>query len=304
MSYELHQTLARAEDAGWREVLRWAGAFIAGFSSTQTRRSYQRDLHCWFAFCAAHDLHPYKGVRRTYVELYLRELEAQLPRPSNATLYRRISTLSSWFSWLEDEEVIVGNPAARVRRPSRYPRPQPWLDCNELTDLLAAAEDEGGYPYTLVCLLALNGLRVSEACTADIADLGGWRYQPTLQVLGKGDKPALIVLNPRTYQAIDQAIAGRAHGPLLLNRAQRRMQRHNAAAIIRRLATAAGITHPVTPHALRRSYITIGLLQGVSLREMQRAARHAKADTTVGYGQSERSFHKDPTFVLMAATAR
>jgi hypothetical protein len=38
-----------------------------------------------------------------------------------------------------------------------------------------------------------------------------------LQVLGKGDKPALIVLNPRTYQTIDQAITGRAHGPLLLN---------------------------------------------------------------------------------------
>ncbi|MGH8901184.1 MAG: hypothetical protein ACRDYA_05765 [Egibacteraceae bacterium] len=62
-----------------------------------------------------------------------------------------------------------------MRRPSRHPRPQPWLDRNELTDLLAAAEDDGGYRYALVCLLASNGLRVSEACGADIADLGGWR---------------------------------------------------------------------------------------------------------------------------------
>jgi integrase/recombinase XerD len=152
--------------------------------------------------------------------------------------------------------------------------------------------------------LALNGLRVSQACQADIADLGGWRYQPTLQVIGKGDKLALIVLNPRAYQAIDQAITGCAHGPLLLNQAQRRMRRHNAAAIIRRLAAKAGIARRVTPHTPRRSDITIGLLQGVPLREMQRAARHAKADTTVGYDQSERSFHKGPTFVLMAATAR
>ena len=82
------------------------------------------------------------------------------------------------------------------------------------------------------------------------------------------------------------------------------MMPHNAAAVVRRLANKAGITHHVTPHALRRSYITIGLLQGVPLREMQRAARHIKADTTVGYDQSERSFHRDPTFVLMAATAR
>jgi integrase/recombinase XerD len=98
----------------------------------------------------------------------------------------------------------------------------------------------------------------------DVADLGGWRYRSTLQVLGKGDKPALIVLNLRTYYL--SAIDGRAHGPLLLNRAQRRMQRHNAAAIIRCLATTAGIAGRLTPHALRRSYITIGLLQGAPLR--------------------------------------
>jgi hypothetical protein len=83
-----------------------------------------------------------------------------------------------------------------------------------LPDLLAVAEDEGGDPSALVCLLALNGLRVSQVCEADIADLGGLRYQPTLQVIGKGYKPALIVLNPRTYQAIDQAISGRAHAPV------------------------------------------------------------------------------------------
>ncbi|MGH8886070.1 MAG: tyrosine-type recombinase/integrase [Egibacteraceae bacterium] len=98
-------------------------------------------------------------------------------------------------------------------------------------------------------------------------------------MLGKGDKPALIVLNPRTCQAIDQAITGRAHGPLLLNQAQRRMQRHNAAAIIRRLAATAGIARRVTPHTLRRSYITIGLLQGVLLagdatRHPSRQSRH------------------------------
>lgn len=82
------------------------------------------------------------------------------------------------------------------------------------------------------------------------------------------------------------------------------MQRHNVAAMLVRLARSGGIDAHVTPHALRRSYITIGLLQGVPLREMQRAARHTKADTTVGYDQSDRSFHRDPTFVLMTATAR
>ena len=86
-----------------------------------------------------------------------------------------------------------------------------------MTDLLAAAEDEGGDAYALGCVLGLNWLRVSEACNANISDLAGSRYQPTLQIIGKGDKPAEIVLNPRTQQALDQAIDGRSAGPLLRN---------------------------------------------------------------------------------------
>ncbi len=105
-----------------------------------------------------------------------------------------------------------------MRRPTRHPTPQPWLDRNQLTDLLAAAEDEGGDAYAMTCLLALNGLRVSEACNANVTNLGGSRYQPTLRILGKGDKPAEIVLNPRTWQAIDQVVARGSQGPLRRNR--------------------------------------------------------------------------------------
>lgn len=79
-------------------------------------------------------------------------------------------------------------------------RSRGW-DRNEVTDLLAAAEAEGGRPYALICLLGLNGLRVSEACGPDVGDLGGARYQPTLRVVGKGDKPAEVPLNPWTHEA-------------------------------------------------------------------------------------------------------
>jgi len=49
----------------------------------------------------------------------------------------------------------------------------PWLDRNQLTDLLAAADDDGGADYATVCLLGLNGLRVAEACATglDVIDV-------------------------------------------------------------------------------------------------------------------------------------
>lgn len=71
----------------------------------------------------------------------------------------------------------------------------------------------GGYPYALVCLLGLNGLRVSEACSPDAADLGGSRYQSKLRIVGKGGKPAEIPLNPRTQQAIGETLGVRTEGP-------------------------------------------------------------------------------------------
>ena len=71
----------------------------------------------------------------------------------------------------------------------------------------------------------------------------------------KGDKPAEIPLNPRTHQAIDQALDGRSDGPLLLNRWGNRMQRHNAAAIVTRLARHVRITRRVRIPIEYREYL-------------------------------------------------
>ncbi len=122
----------------WEEARQLAGAFLASFQSAETRRGYRSDLRCWFGFCHSHGLHPFREIRRIHLEVYLRELETSTPGPANATLYRRISTLSSWFRWLEDEELNVGNPTARIRRPTHHPTPQPWLARNQLTDLLVS----------------------------------------------------------------------------------------------------------------------------------------------------------------------
>ena len=51
--------------------------------------------------------------------MYLRQLERQSPPLANSSR-RRISTLSSWFTLLEDEETNVGNAAVSALRPRRH----------------------------------------------------------------------------------------------------------------------------------------------------------------------------------------
>lgn len=74
----------------------------------------------------------------------------------------------------------VGHGGTRVRR-------RGWTATSSRT--CSPPQDEAGYACALIRLLGLNGLRVSEACSPDVGDLGGARYQPTLRIVGKADKP-------------------------------------------------------------------------------------------------------------------
>ena len=130
------------------------------------------------------------------------------------------------------------------------------LDRNEVGALLVAAGLGGPAEHALVSLLAINGLRVSEALGADIEALGLERGHRTLTIVRKGGKVVTIPLAPRTSRAIDLAIGERPEGPIFLDRTGRRLDRHAAWRIVRRLARRAGIPKPVGPHTLRHAFIT------------------------------------------------
>ena len=61
------------------------------------------------------------------------------------------------------------------------------------------------------------------------------------------------------------------------------MSRGSAARLLARVVRAAGVSTPASPHALRRTFCTAGLISGVPLRDMQYAMRHADARTTMRY---------------------
>jgi hypothetical protein len=65
-------------------------------------------------------------------------------------------------------------------------------------------------------------------------------------------------LAPRTARAIDLAVGERSEGPVFLAADGRRLDRHGAARIVRRVAGRAGICKPVGPHTLRHAFITAG----------------------------------------------
>jgi integrase/recombinase XerD len=105
----------------------------------------------------------------------------------------------------------------------------------------------------LISLLAINGLRISEALGADIDALGVERGHRTLTVLRKGGKIVTVPLAPRTARAIDLAIGERLDGPIFLRLDGQRMDRHCAERIVRRVGRRAGVDKPIGPHTLRHA---------------------------------------------------
>ena len=158
--------------------------------------------------------------------------------------------------------------------------------------------------HALISLLALNGLRVSEATSADIEHLGLERGHRTLTITRKGGKVVTIPLAPRTARPIDLAIGERTGGPVLLTADGRRLHRHGAGRIVRRTARRAGIgSKAVTPHTLRHAFITAALDAGVPLRDVQEAASHADPRTTIRYDRARGSLDRHATYIVAAYVA-
>jgi len=152
--------------------------------------------------------------------------------------------------------------------------------------------------HALISLLALNGLRVSEATGADIEHLGLERGHRTLTITRKGGKVVTIPLAPRTARAIDLAIGERTAGPLFLAADGRRLDRHGAARVVRRVTRRTKITKQVSPHTLRHAFITAALDAGVPLRDVQEAASHADPRTTMRYDRARTSLDRHATYIV------
>ncbi len=226
-----------------QERLALAG-FLAGYTGL-TREAYALDLRQYATWCHQRHIRLFEA-RRADIECFARDLEAKGRARGNGHPQA-----------VHDRRVLPVRGGRRPARPfSGRSRPHATgLDRNELGAVLVAGGLGPAPEHALISLLALNGLRVSEATGASIEALGTERGHRTLIITRKGGKVVTIPLAPRTARAIDLAIGERCEGPIFLIPGGRRLDRHGAARIVRRVARRTGITKIVGPHTLRHAFI-------------------------------------------------
>ncbi|MFI5837711.1 tyrosine-type recombinase/integrase [Micromonospora sp. NPDC051300] len=199
-------------------------AWLLSRRSPHTRRAYFADLAHFLAWLAETGLEPLR-VRRPDLDRYLAVLRASSPRPSPATINRRLASLSSWYGYLLDADVAIRNPVVAVDREpvDRDFSPTVGLTVAEVRALLRAADDvvsirrrrrmtafnawlvtAAERDRLLVGLLAHLGLRVGEALALRCEDLRHDAGHRTVLIRGKGGRrrqlpvpaPLLRLLDP------------------------------------------------------------------------------------------------------------
>jgi integrase/recombinase XerD len=183
-------------------------AYLARFKSS-SREHTESGLRCYLAWYAERGLDPL-AAQRPHLELYIRWMQ-EIRRFKPSTVSRRFSVAAGFYRTCVLDSILEHPPAEHVRRPS-VPAESPTLGFTHLQSgalLTAARESANPHDFALVAMPGLLGLRIFEATSADIADLGEEHGHQVLRVCGKGTKIVLVPLPPAVGPAIDRAVGHR-----------------------------------------------------------------------------------------------
>ena len=270
--------------------------FLAGYSGL-TREAYTLDLRQYTSWCAQHGLHLFTA-RRADIECFGRDMESH--GRARATIARRLCTIAGFYRYAVEEDLLEHSPAAHVRRPRLDDESHVvGLDRNEVGALLVTAGLGTAAEHALISLLAINGLRISEALGADVDDLGLERGHRTLTVLRKGGKLVTIPLAPRTARAIDLAIGERLDG----RSSCVPMGSGWIGTAPGGSSAGSGWLRRSVRTRLRHAFVTAALDAGVPLRDVQEAASHADPRTTMRYDRGRVSLDRHATYIVAAYLA-
>jgi len=193
---------------------------------------------------------------------------------------RRI--LSSFFSWLEDEDYIVKSPVRRIHKVKVGKTVKETYSDEALEQMRDHCE--GIRDLALIDLLASTGMRVGELVKLNRNDIDFENRECI--VTGKGDKQRRVYFDARTKIHLQRYLAERIDdNPALfvsLLAPYDRLQISGVEIRLRRLGRELNIPK-VHPHKFRRTLATMAIDKGMPIEQVQHLLGHQSLDTTLQY---------------------
>ena len=220
---------------------------------------------------------------RTYLTNYQQQRNSSKVTIDNI---RRI--LSSFFSWLEDEDYILKSPVRRIHRiktssniKETYSDEDLELmrdNCLELRDL------------AIIDLLASTGMRVGEMVLLNREDINFTERECV--VFGKGSKERLVYFDARTKIHLQNYLECRTDNEqalfVTLKAPYNRLTIGGVEARLRSFGRKLSISK-VHPHKFRRTLATMAIDKGMPIEQLQQLLGHQRIDTTLKYAMVKQS---------------
>ena len=216
----------------------------------------------------------------------------------SSSVARKLSTLRTFFKFLEQESLIGQNPMGSIAMPKQEQHIPVFLSVDEVFALLespGAEETFGARDRAMLELLYSTGMRVSELVACNMANLDF--DIEMVRVRGKGNRERLVPMGEpaiktlrdyfiqREVQLKNRLQQGKKFDgeALFLNSRGSRLTTRSVERLIAAYGRKAGIDKPVTPHVLRHSFATHLLEMGADMRSVQELLGHASLSTTQKY---------------------
>lgn len=258
-----------------------AGQFISAKRiegcSEKTLNYYENTIRA-FLDETSKDLH---DVTTNEIRKYLSDFQAK--RNSSKTTVdnvRRI--LSSFFSWLEDEDYIVKSPVRRIHKVRSETTVKETISDEHLEKLRDTCTEVRD--LAMIDFLVSTGVRVGELVTLNRNDIDFNERQCV--VLGKGNKERTVYFNARAKVHLQNYLATRTDDNqalfVSLTAPNNRLTISGVETRLRQLGKQAKICK-IHPHKFRRTLATMAIDKGMPIEQVQRLLGHCKIDTTLHY---------------------
>lgn len=271
------------EDDSNKLIARFIAAKRIEGCSEKTLKYYQTTINAMVASLG-------KNVRHIHTEdlrIYLTEYQSQ-KQSSRVTIDNIRRILSSFFSWLEDEDYIIKSPVRRIHKVKTASSIKETYSDEDLEKMRDNCEELRD--LAMIDMLASTGMRVGEMVLLNRDDINFAERECV--VFGKGDKERIVYFDARSKLHLQEYLDSRIDdNPALfvtLRSPHERIQIGGIEHRLREMGKRLNIPK-VHPHKFRRTLATMAIDKGMPIEQLQRLLGHQRIDTTLQYAMVKQS---------------
>ncbi len=260
--------------------------------SAHTITNYEVDLRDFYEFLEYEDMKKVSEMTYQLARKYLSFLHKR--KLSKSTLARKISSLRSFYKYLQSNEYVKDNPFLLLSLPKKEKKIPKFfyeVEMNELYNSINLDDFLGERNLAIIELLYGSGLRVSELCSLELENI---HYDDKIiYVKGKGNKERLVPMNNFCQEALVDYINNSRKKLLMksksntnavfLNHRGRKLSVRGVRDILNRIIGNSSKITSISPHMLRHTFATHLLNSGADIRSVQELLGHEQLSTTQIY---------------------